>query len=113
MTEPLPADEYRPRYNIAPTDPHWIVRMRGEDRELRPARWGLVKFGSKDGRQAARQIKARMETLERRPAFRNAFQRRRCAVPADGFFEWIGPRERRQPIWFHRPDHRLILFAGL
>ena len=87
--------------------------MRGEDRELRPARWGLVKFGSKDAKQAARRINARMETLERRPAFRNAFQRRRCVVPADGFFEWIGPKERREPIWFHRPDQGLILFAGL
>ena len=108
----LPAD-YRPRYNIAPTDPHWVVVSRREDRELLPAKWGLVNFGSSDASRAARQINARAETVDRRPAFRTAFRQRRCVVPADGFFEWIGPKDARQPVWFHRPDGGLILFAGL
>jgi putative SOS response-associated peptidase YedK len=107
-------EDYRPRWNIAPTDTHWIVRMPHEERELLPARWGFVQFGSKDAKRAASQINARAETIESRPAYRNAWRRsRRCAIPADGFFEWVGPKEHRQPIWFHRPDHAIFLFAGL
>ena len=105
--------DYQPRYNIAPTDPHWIVRMKYEDRELLPARWGLVNSWAKDRKRAAQQINARAETLASRPAFKEAFSKRRCVVPADGFFEWVGPKGDRKPIWFHRPDGGLILFAGL
>ena len=105
--------DYEPRYNIAPTDPHWIVRMKYEDRELLPARWGLVNSWAKDRKRAAQQINARAETLASRPAFKEAFSKRRCVVPADGFFEWVGPKGDRKPIWFHRPDGGLILFAGL
>ncbi|WP_410969303.1 SOS response-associated peptidase family protein, partial [Salmonella sp. SAL04284] len=58
-------------------------------------------------------INARAETVETRRAFREAFIKRRCVVPADGFFEWTGPKTARQPTWFHREDNQLILFAGL
>lgn len=107
-------EDYRPRWNIAPTDPHWIVRMKYEDREVLPAKWGLVQFGAKDAKRAAAQINARAETLDGRPAFRNAWRKsRRCAVPVDGFYEWVGPKEARQPIWFHRPDRGVFYLAGL
>jgi putative SOS response-associated peptidase YedK len=106
-------DGYRPRFNIAPTDMHWIVRTRYEDREVRPARWGLVNFWMKDRKQAFKNINARAETVQTSRAFREAFKERRCVVPADGFFEWTGPKEARMPIWFHRPDGGLIYFAGL
>jgi len=110
----LVEDTYRPRWNIAPTDTHWIVRMQHEDREALPAKWGLIQFGSKDAKRAAAQINARAETVGSRPAFRNAWRKsRRCVVPADGFFEWTGDKKDRQPIWFHRPDGELIFFAGL
>jgi putative SOS response-associated peptidase YedK len=105
--------DYRPRYNIAPTDPHWIVRMRYEEREILPAKWGLVNSWAKDAKRAAKQINARAETIASNAAFREAFTKRRCVVPADGFYEWIGAGSARQPIWFHRPDGTLILFAGL
>ncbi|MEX0684228.1 MAG: SOS response-associated peptidase [Dehalococcoidia bacterium] len=104
---------YKPRYNIAPTDPHWIVRTRYEDREVRPARWGLVKFWMKDRKQAFKNINARAETVQTLRSYKEAFAERRCVVPADGFFEWTGPKEARLPIWFHRPDGGLIYFAGL
>ncbi|HYM16648.1 MAG TPA: SOS response-associated peptidase [Dehalococcoidia bacterium] len=107
------AASYRPRYNIAPTDPHWIVREKSERRQILPARWGLVNSWAKDAKGAARQINARAESALKRPAFRDAFVERRCVVPADGFFEWIGARESRRPVWFHAPDHGLLLFAGL
>lgn len=104
---------YRPRYNIAPTDQHWIVREKQERRQLLPARFGLVNSWAKDAKGAARQINARSESALSRPAFREAFEKRRCIVPADGFFEWVGAKEARRPIWFHAPDGGLILFAGL
>jgi putative SOS response-associated peptidase YedK len=105
--------DYRPRYNIAPTQPHFIVRIKYENREVLPATWGLVRSGSKDASMAAKCINARSETIVTRSAFRDAFQKRRCVVPADGFFEWTGPKTARQPTWFHRDDSRLLLFAGL
>ncbi len=105
--------DYRPRYNIAPTDPHWIVRMQYEEREILPAKWGLVNAWARDAKRAAKQINARAETIATNAAFREAFSKRRCVVPADGFFEWTGAGTTRQPIWFHRPDGKLLLFAGL
>jgi putative SOS response-associated peptidase YedK len=110
---PEDAASYRPRYNIAPTDAHWIVREKRERRELLPAKWGLVNSWAKDAKGAARQINSRSESAMKRPAFRDAFVERRCVVPADGFFEWIGAKESRRPIWFHAPDGGLLLFAGL
>jgi putative SOS response-associated peptidase YedK len=112
----VPADsfvDYRPRYNVAPTQKHFVVRIKYENREVIPATWGLVRSGSKDSSMAAKTINARSETIETRGAFRDAFHKRRCVVPADGFFEWTGPKTARQPTWFHREDSRLILFAGL
>lgn len=104
---------YRPRYNIAPTDQHWIVREKQEQRQLLPAKWGLVNSWAHDAKGAARQINARSDSALSRPAFRDAFEKRRCAVPADGFFEWTGAKEARRPMWFHAPDGGLMLFAGL
>ena len=89
------------RFNIAPTDEHFVVRMRREDRELLPARWGLVKYGSKDRKRAARGINARLESVETRPLYREAFRKRRCVVPADGYYEWVGTKENRQPSLVH------------
>jgi putative SOS response-associated peptidase YedK len=111
--EEIDEADYRPRWNIAPTDPHWIVRMRYEERTVLPAKWGLVNFWAKDAKRAAQQINARAETLAKSNAFREAFAQRRCVVPADGFYEWEGTAAARRPIWFHREDGGLIYFAGL
>ena len=104
---------YRPRYNIAPTDQHWISRQKLEQRQLMPAKWGLVNSWAKDAKAAARQINARSETAINSPAFRDAFLERRCVVLADGFYEWVGAKEARRPIWYHQQDGGLLLFAGL
>lgn len=104
---------YQPRYNLAPTDPHFVVRNKHEEREVVPARWGLVRYGAKDRKQAARGINARAESVDTRPLFREAFKKRRCIVPADGYYEWTGTKENRQPFWFHRPNGELMTFAGL
>jgi putative SOS response-associated peptidase YedK len=105
--------DYRPRYNVAPTQMHYVVRVKFENREVLPARWGLVNTWAKDASTAAKNINTRAETVELRRAFREAFIKRRCVVPADGFFEWTGPKTARQPTWFHREDNQLLLFAGL
>jgi putative SOS response-associated peptidase YedK len=105
--------DYRPRYNIAPTQPHFIVRIKYENREVTPATWGLVRSGSTDASQAAKHINARSESVESLSTYRDAFLKRRCIVPADGFFEWTGAKAARTPTWFHREDAGLMLFAGL
>lgn len=109
----IPADIYKPRWNVAPTDPHFIVRVRYEERHALRAKWGLVNSWAKDAKRAAAQINARAESIAKSGAFREAFAKRRCVVPADGFYEWVGPKEDRQPYWFHRPEGGLIFFAGL
>lgn len=107
------ASQFRPRYNIAPTDQHWIVRTKQEQRQLLPATWGLINGWAPDAKGAARQINARSESAPSRPAFRDAFETRRCIVPADGFFEWSGTKEARRANWYHAPGGDLLLFAGL
>jgi putative SOS response-associated peptidase YedK len=105
--------DYAPRYNIAPTQPWFVVVARYENRAILPARWGLVPYWSKDASRAANHINAKSESVESTPAFRQAFEQRRCVVPADGFYEWTGPRTARQPVWIRRRDRQLLLFAGL
>jgi putative SOS response-associated peptidase YedK len=86
------AASYRPRFNIAPTDPHFIVTSEFERRRVQRARWGLVNRLAIDNRRASQCINAKAETLEQRATFREAFQQHRCVVPADGFYEWTGPQ---------------------
>src|SRR6266540_2898881 len=111
--EEIPESAYQPRWNIAPTDPHFIVRQRYEERHALQAKWGLVNSWAKDAKRAAAQINARAETLTKSGSFREAFAKRRCVVPADGFYEWLRSGTERQPFWFHRPEGGLLLFAGL
>ena len=107
-------ESWKPRWNVAPMQEHWIVRARSaEQRELVRATWGLVNSWDSDRSTAARQINARSETLEERPAYRDAFRSTRCIIPADGFYEWTGKRDARRPFWFHRGDDSLLMFAGL
>jgi putative SOS response-associated peptidase YedK len=108
------APSFRARYNIAPSDSHWIVCDEGvgRGREMRPAVWGLPP-PTRAQVAAKLHINARSETAHQRPAFRDAFARTRCGVVADGFYEWTGPKSDRRPQWFHTPDRSPILFAGL
>jgi putative SOS response-associated peptidase YedK len=90
-------DYYRPRYNIAPTDHHFIVTMECENRKAASAKWGLINREEKDRSLAARRINARAETVDVAPSFGEAYRQRRCVVPADGFYEWSGPKNKRMP----------------
>ncbi len=105
--------DYVPRFNIAPTQPNFVLKTKYESREAIPATWGLVNSWAKDASRAAMCINAKAETVDKLLSFREAFERRRCFVPADGFFEWRGPKARREPLWIHPVDGALLLFAGL
>jgi putative SOS response-associated peptidase YedK len=83
------AASYRPRWNIAPTDEHFIVTSPFERHVARRARWGLVNRWARDNKRAAQAINAKAETLQGRPSFREALEQRRCVIPADGFYEWV------------------------
>jgi putative SOS response-associated peptidase YedK len=109
----LPSDASTARPDVAPSDFHCIVRMRWRTRELLVAKWGVGSSAS-TGRDRESVITARAETLPRSPSLRNAwYAGRRCVVPADGFLQWVGDRQSRRPLWFHRPDNGLFFFAGL
>jgi putative SOS response-associated peptidase YedK len=104
-----------PRYNIAPTQDVPIVRRTrdGTGRELIMVRWGLIPYWAEDPKIGNRLINARGESVARTAAFREAYQRRRCLVPADGFFEWQKVGRDRQPLLVRRQDLAPFAFAGL
>jgi putative SOS response-associated peptidase YedK len=108
--------EVRQRFNVAPGDDVLAVLRHGEDAAQGPGpegallRWGLVPFWASDPKElGARTINARAETVAERPAFREAFARRRCLILADGFYEWSGG----VPHWITREDGEPFAFAGL
>ena len=103
-----------PRYNIAPTqDVPVVLAAEAGGRTLRMMRWGLIPSWSKDPSAAARMINARSETAAEKPAFRQALRRRRCLIPADGFYEWQARPEGKQPYHIRRKDGGCFAFAGL
>ena len=101
------------RYNIAPTQSVLAVRRASDEREAVTLKWGLIPSWAKDGSMGAKLINARSETVEEKPSFREAFKRRRCIIPADGFYEWQRTGGRKQPYYFRLKDDRLFGFAGL
>ena len=106
--------DIRPRYNIAPMQQIPIVRIGANGRrELVQVRWGLVPRFAKDPSIGARMINARGETLASRSAFRNAFARHRCLVPANGFYEWQASPAGKRPLHVGMPDGRPFGLAGL
>ncbi|MEM7333508.1 MAG: SOS response-associated peptidase [Chloroflexota bacterium] len=103
-----------PRYNIAPTQPVTAVRLNQTGaRELTFFHWGLIPSWSKDMKFGSRLINARSETVAEKPSFRTAFKRRRCIIPADGFFEWQKKDDGKQPMYIHAADKAPLAFAGL
>lgn len=104
----------RPSYNIAPMQDVVVVRETGGARSLAMLRWGLIPFWAKDPTIASRLINARSETAAEKPSFREAMKKRRCIVPASGFYEWKREGTRKQPWYFHpRAGEGLLAIAGL
>jgi putative SOS response-associated peptidase YedK len=116
VAEPLPPD-----YNVAPTKPVYAVLERPEGpRQLRVVTWGLVPFWAKDPSIGNRMINARVETLSEKPAYRQAFAKRRCILPADGYYEWYTTQQRgssgkpvKQPFFIRPTDGGSLAMAGL
>ncbi len=104
--------EFAPRYNIAPAADVLVVReLVAEKREAATMRWGLVPPWAKD--PAAGFINARLETAATKSAFREAFSKRRCLVPANGFYDWKAQAGRKQPYYIHAANGELFGIAGL
>jgi len=104
----------QPRYNIVPSQPVPIVKD-PETRAVELYKWGLVPFWADDPKIGYRMINARSETAQEKPSFRAAFQRRRCLILADGFFEWHAGKkgDPKTPYLFKLKDDRPFTFAGL
>jgi putative SOS response-associated peptidase YedK len=103
---------FPPRYNVAPTQPIPVVRRDAGKPAFMLVRWGFLPSWVKDPRTFSLLINARGESVLEKPAFRNAIRRRRCLVPADGFYEWSGTRPRR-PFFVRAKEGGPIAFAGL
>ena len=101
------------RFNIAPTQSILAVRQREDEREAVLLKWGLIPSWAKDDSMSSRLINARSETVAEKPAFREAFKRRRCIIPADGFYEWKREGAGKHPFFFSLRDGRPFGFAGL
>ncbi|QHC22874.1 SOS response-associated peptidase [Streptomyces sp. GS7] len=120
-----PAQALAPNWNVAPTNDVWsvlerVARDTGEiTRQLRPLRWGLVPSWAKSLNVGARMINARVETVAEKPAYRRAFAKRRCLLPADGFYEWQAlaatetSKARKQPYFISPEDGQVMALAGL
>ena len=105
----------QPRYNIAPTQDVPVIRGREDGgRELTMLRWGLVPSWAKEVTASAPLINARGETVAEKPSFRDAFAKRRCLMPADGFYEWRKAEAgAKQPYRIALPDDTPFAFAGI
>jgi putative SOS response-associated peptidase YedK len=110
------SEAFQPSWNVAPTDPLTVVLQREDGRVVERPRWGLIPSWAKSAREGARSINARAETVASSPAFRVAFAKRRCIVPADGFYEWQRTSGTRKQPFFLGPvgsAGSLLAMAGL
>ena len=103
--------EVNPNYNISPRS---MIYGLGPGRVLLPMYWGLVpSWWRKTLKEVPSTHNARAETVHEKPMFRASFQRRRCLIPANGFFEWTGPKGEKQPWYIHSSKNKFLTFAGL
>jgi len=109
-----PKGQLMARYNVAPSQTTWAcaINRRDGQRHLEILRWGLVPHWSKGPDARYSMINARAETVATKPAYRDSFRRRRCLIPADGFYEWA-QTNGKQPWYIHRADGEPMAFAGL
>jgi putative SOS response-associated peptidase YedK len=110
-----PEAALEPNYNVAPTQDVYAVLEDGKVRKVEPLHWGLVPRWAKSLSTGNKMINARAETVATKNAYRHAFKRKRCIIPADGFYEWkvIPGQKAKQPYFIHRNDGEPFAFAGL
>jgi putative SOS response-associated peptidase YedK len=104
---------FQPRYNIAPSQSVPVIVRNGNRCEARLMKWGLVPWTAADARGGHRMINARAETLLEKAVFRSLLSRRRCLIPADGFYEWRREGREKVPLWIHAKNREPFVFAGL
>ncbi len=104
--------QLEPRYNIAPSQPVAAI-VQHQQRKLEAFQWGLVPFWAKDPKIGHRMINARSETLAEKPAYKPPLKKRRCLIPASGFYEWKRQNDERSPTYICLKDARLFALAGL
>lgn len=105
--------DYVPRYNIAPGQPVTAVIAQGGHKRIGQLKWGLVPSWAKDVSIAYKTINAKSETVADKPAFKNSFQRKRCLIPADGFYEWQKSGTSKQPMRILLKEREIFSMAGL
>jgi len=105
--------EFSRRYNIAPSQQVPVIVRGDSGNELKVMRWGLIPSWAKDPSIGQRLINARAETLSEKPSFKRLLGKRRCLVPADGFYEWRKEGKRKVPVWVHLENKEPFAFAGL
>ena len=110
----MPADGFVPRWNIAPTTGVLAIKERDAQRLGSMMRWGLIPIWAKPDTAFKRPMfNARSETVAERPMFRDSFIKRRCIVPANGFFEWRSDGNSKKPMWIYDAESPLVTFAGI
>jgi len=104
-----------PRYNIAPSQDIAVITQSDADseRNLTMMHWGLIPHWAKDSKIGYKMINAKAETLAKKPSYRTPFKKRRCLIPATGFYEWVTSNGGKQPYYIHQEDNGLFAFAGL
>jgi putative SOS response-associated peptidase YedK len=113
---PIPKQTDLPiSYNIAPSQKVLVIRLNPQTRacSLDALQWGLIPYWTKNPKVAYRTINARAETIDKAPSFREAFAKRRCLIPADGFYEWRKTAKPKLPFAIAMKDGRPFTFAGL
>ncbi len=110
---PVIVPDYRPRYNAAPSQLMPVVWNEQGQNNIKMMNWGLVPRWSKDPTLGSKLINARAETLAEKPSFRDSFQRRRCLIPADGYYEWMKLGKSKQPMRIVLKSRELFGMAGL
>lgn len=109
----IKVDPLTPSYNVAPTDYVYAVAEHDGERLLGSFRWGLLPFWAKDKKMAARNINARSETAATKASFKESLAKRRCLIPADGFYEWQRNEKGKLPHFIYNKDGTPLVFAGL
>jgi putative SOS response-associated peptidase YedK len=105
---------WKPRYNVAPTQDAPVALLVDGKRVVQMMRWGLVPFwATRSGKRPPLMINARVESIDTKPVFRDALERKRCLVVADGFFEWKRDGKLSKPLYIHPTRERFVAFAGL
>lgn len=104
---------FKPCFNAAPSQLMPVVICPAGEPQLKLMQWGLVPYWAKDKSIGNRLINARVETVQEKPAFKTAYRRRRCLVPATGYYEWQKQAAAKRPFYIHKPHRELFAFAGL